>query len=230
MKIKQWGEVWEEKMKVQDEVGIIHGTNSSMKDILNELKKDEKLFSKWLLPLLPKKAKILDLGVGPMARHSIMFSKEGYAVTGIDISKTTLEHAKKWAKKENQKIEFIKANLVDLSKIGKKYDLVFCTQTFGHIPSYLALIALNQFKDKTKKNGYCLVQFWLEKEKSFLKLLNEFLYQVGFMIKKKFKKTFPVNCSAYTQEEIDDLIKRSGFKLISQKGNLFLLKKANQNE
>jgi len=226
MKIKRWGNVWEEKMKVQDEVGIIHGSNASMKNILKELEDDSTLFSKWIFPKLKKSSTILDCGTGPMARHAILFSENEYNVTGVDISKTTLKFAEKWAKKKNQKIKFIEANLVDLSKIKEKFDMVFCTQTFGHIPAYLALEVLKQFNEKTKDNGYCLVQFWSEKEKSFFELFGEFLYKTTFLFKKRFRPVFPVNCSSYTEDEIIDLCNRAGFKIIDKRGIFFLLQKS----
>jgi len=225
MKIKQWGDIWEEKIKAQNEVGIIHGSNSSIKKVLRELKNDSDLFSKWIFPKLKKSSTILDCGTGPMARHGIFFSENGYNVTGVDISKTTLKSAKKWAMKKNQKIRFIKANLIDLSEIKEKFDLVFCTQTFWHIPAYLSLEVLKQFRNKVKEEGYCLVQIGVEKEKTLFKLINDFLYQSLFLLKKKFHTVFPVNCSSYTEEEIKDLVWRAGFKLVDRKGIFFLLQR-----
>ncbi len=226
MKIKQWGMVWEDKIKSQkNEVSIIHGNNSSIKKVNEELKKDFNNFEKWLFPLLPKKASVLDCGVGPMARHSIEFSKRGYDVTGVDISKTTLEYAKKWATKENQKIDFVEANLVDLSKISKTFDLVFCTQTFGHIPAYLALDTLKQFYNKTKKSKYCLIEFWIDKERSSKQILYSLVYQLFHKIRRRFVKSYHVNCSSYTHEEIRDMIKRARFRIVKNTDGYYLLQK-----
>ena len=41
-----------------------------------------------------KSIKILDIGCGT-GRHSIELSKRGYSVTGIDLSESQLQHAKK---------------------------------------------------------------------------------------------------------------------------------------
>jgi len=226
MKSKQWGKIWEEKIKSQkNEVDIIHGTNSSLKKVNEELKKDFMIFEKKILPLLPEKATILDCGVGPMARHAIEFSKKGYVVTGVDISKTTLQFAKKWANKNNQKINFIEANLIDLSKIKKSFDLVFCTQTFGHIPSYLALDVLKQFNLKTKKEGYCLIQFWMEKEQSIMQIMYSSVYKIAHKIKKRFAKSYNLNCSTYTHDEVFDMAKRSGFKILKNINGYYFLQK-----
>lgn len=160
-----------------------------------------------------------------MARHAIEFSKRGFLVTGIDISQTTLEYAKKYAinAKQNNNITFIKADLTDMSNIQKKFDLLFCTETFGHIPSYLSLHTLNEFNKKTKKGGYCLIQFWIEKEQSIKQIIYNFIYQIVWKIKSKFKKSFQVNCSTYTENEIEDMVKRANFKIISKKNSFYLL-------
>lgn len=47
-------------------------------------------FSKNFLKLLPKKAKILDLGCGP-GRDAKYFSLEGYEVIGVDFSEKCLK-------------------------------------------------------------------------------------------------------------------------------------------
>lgn len=54
-----------------------------------------------------KSVKIIDIGCGT-GRHSIELSKRGYSVTGIDLSKSQLEHAKQKASSESLKIDFQK--------------------------------------------------------------------------------------------------------------------------
>ena len=53
-------------------------------------------FIRDVLPLIKPGGRILDVGIGPMARYAIEFAKAGYKVTGLDISKTTLKYAKKY--------------------------------------------------------------------------------------------------------------------------------------
>ena len=226
MGIKQWGNIWEDKIKNQNEVQIVHGSNSSIKKVKKELDTDKRNFKKNLFPLLSSSSKILDCGVGPMARYAILFSKEGYDVTGVDISKTTIRHARAHAKNECQDIKFIESNLIDLSNLRNNYfDLVFCTQTFGHIPSYLALNVLKEFAKKTRKNKYCLVQFWIEEEPSVKQILTYSLYRLAHKIKKRIKKSYYINCSTYSHEEILDMIDRSGFELVKQFGGFYLMQK-----
>jgi len=53
-----------------------------------------------------KAIKILDVGCGT-GRHSIELTKRGYSVTGIDLSESMLEKARKMAKQNGVQIEFL---------------------------------------------------------------------------------------------------------------------------
>ena len=66
--------------------------------------------------------KILDVGCGT-GRHSIELSKRGYEVTGIDLSDSLLERARKKAEKSNLKIDFVKQDARNLP-YQKKFDIV----------------------------------------------------------------------------------------------------------
>ena len=71
---------------------------------------------------IPMGGKVLDLACGP-GRHSILFARKGFEVTGIDLSENLLRVAESTARKEKLDIKFIKADLrrVDLTE---KFDLV----------------------------------------------------------------------------------------------------------
>jgi cyclopropane fatty-acyl-phospholipid synthase-like methyltransferase len=226
MKIKRWGEeVWEDKIKTQGEVEVVGGTVASLSELKRMLKHTTRLIKTEFLRFIKPQGKILDCGVGPLADYSIFLAKEGYNVTGVDISKTTLNHAKKYIEKAKVNVNLIQDNFADFKKVKNQYDLVFCTGTFLHIPSYLAIETFKQFNKKTKKDGYCLIQFAVEKEKNIKQICWDFLYQITFKIKKRFVKVFPVNCSSYTREEILDLSKRTGFRFIKEKENYFFFQK-----
>lgn len=68
------------------------------------------------------KSKILDLGCGP-GLYTIEFAKKGAKVTGIDVSKNSIDYANKIAKENNLNIEYINANYITIDFKGK-YDLV----------------------------------------------------------------------------------------------------------
>lgn len=62
-----------------------------------------------LLKISPP-ASVLDLCCGP-GRHSLELARRGFSVTGVDRTKTYLEKARKLAKKENLKAEFIQKDM-----------------------------------------------------------------------------------------------------------------------
>jgi len=124
-KILPWGEkVWEEKIRKQNELGVIHGGRfSKSKEITNrQLKEVMKYFDNNILPKIKKNGKIMDAGIGPLARFSIEFAKRGHKVLGVDISPTTLAHAKKHIEKQSIKgIKLIQDDLIKLDKIKEKF-------------------------------------------------------------------------------------------------------------
>jgi 2-polyprenyl-3-methyl-5-hydroxy-6-metoxy-1,4-benzoquinol methylase len=224
--IKSWGEtIWEDKIKEQGEVGVISGTNGSKKEIDKRTVHTVKLLESKVLPHIKTKAKILDLGVGPMARLAIAMAKRNYAVTGVDISQTTLEYASKYCKASGVKVNLVKDDIIELKNIKEEFDLIYCIETFEHIPKHLSLVALNRFNKLLSKNGVCLVEFDIESKKTFGRELFRFLYFIGYKLKSAFKKTFPVTCYSYTVAEVEDLVQRANFKLVSRTGNFFLLRK-----
>mgnify|MGYP006871806701 FL=1 len=75
------------------------------------------------------------------------------------------------------------------------------------------------------KGGYCLINFWPEKEKNLKEIFHYNWYWIGHLIKKQFVKTFPVNCSLYTANEIEDMVKRTNFKIIKNIEGIYLLQK-----
>lgn len=223
--MKQWGTVWEEKIKEQGAIGVVFGSNTPKNTIELRVRKVFESIKK-ILPLdIREGSSVLDCGIGPLANFAIPLAKWGMDVSGVDISKTTLKYAKSYIEKNNVKIDLINDNLVSMENTKGQYDLVFCVGTFGHIPSYLALETLNQFYKKTKNGKYCLVKFWIYNKKSVYNILYDCVYSLAQKIKGKFKKTFFVNCSSYTHEEIHDMIKRSGFTFIKNIDGLYLMKK-----
>lgn len=221
--------IWEEKIKAQNEVGVIHGTTSSMLRVNNQTKGFMQFFDKEIVPILKKQSRILDLGTGPMARFSIEFAKRGYIVTGVDISPTMLEYAQKYIKKTGAKVSLIEDDISILSKVNSKQDLIFCYETFFHIPPFLTLKSLKRFNELLEKEGYCLVQFAVKTQKKIRDYFIGPAYWTGHYIKRLFGKGFNVNVSRFTEEEINSMIKESGFEIQKKyKTGLYLIKKKNE--
>jgi 2-polyprenyl-3-methyl-5-hydroxy-6-metoxy-1,4-benzoquinol methylase len=229
-KIKTWGEeIWEKKIKEQNEVGIIHGAISSKANVEKQTNKIIRLMDKYVLPLIKKKGKILDVGIGPMARFSIEFAKRSYNVVGLDVSKTTLKFAKKYINKsKTNNIKLKHGDMINLNE-NKKYNLVFCIETFFHIPAHLGCLVLKNFNKALSKGDYALIGFFIKKEKTLFQVLFELIYLIIHKIKKIFKKGFYVTVTSYTEDELKDMLSRTGFKLEKKIGNLgWLLKKVKE--
>jgi len=230
-KIKSWGEeVWEEKIKKQGEVGVIFGTIKNLfgrgKEISNRhTKKVMIILDKEVLPLIKPNGKILDAGIGPMARFTIEFAKRGYKVVGVDVSKTTLKFAKKYIDKADVKnVKLKQEDIVELN-LKERFNLVFCAGTFLHIPSHLGLIVLINFNRILNNNNYALIDFFVKREKTIRKGLFELAFLTVHKIKRKLGRGFYVTGSSYTEDELEDMFSRTGFKFIKKVNGFHLLKK-----
>jgi ubiquinone/menaquinone biosynthesis C-methylase UbiE len=225
-KIKTWGkEIWDKKQREQGSLGVIAGTVETQKFFDEQTKREFLVIERNVLPHLKKKAKILDVGVGPFARFAVEFAKRGYNVTGIDISLYVLKAAKKRVLASGYNVKLIEDDLTNIKRVKEKQDLVFCFGTFGHIPSFLSLSVLKEFNRILKKGGYAYIHFWLNKEKNLRTIIHKFIYDMGHYLKRYFRKGYKVNSSFYTEDEINEMIKLSGFEIIGKIRDKYLLRK-----
>lgn len=90
----------------------------------------------WICSILPpnKYQKLLDLGCGPGV-YAELFYKKGYCVTGMDISKRSLDYAKSVALNNNMQIEYILGNYnqIDFNNHYDLITLIYCD--FGVLPT-----------------------------------------------------------------------------------------------
>lgn len=78
--------------------------------------------------LIPR-GRLLDLACGP-GRHSVPLSQAGYQVTGIDLSEAYLESARQRARSAGQAVEFLRADMRDLSMLpGRSFDAIISMHT-----------------------------------------------------------------------------------------------------
>ena len=79
----------------------------------------------WILDTQKEKGylNILDLGCGP-GLYTEIFAEKGHKVTGIDISKNSIEYAKKSAKNKKLDITYLNASYLEVSLESDNYDLV----------------------------------------------------------------------------------------------------------
>lgn len=78
----------------------------------------------WISILFPptRYHNLLDLGCGP-GIYTERFYQKGYHVTGIDISKRSIDYARQFAKKNEMNIHYILGNYIEL-EFQRSYDLI----------------------------------------------------------------------------------------------------------
>lgn len=99
-------------------------------DLGSRKKSTIKKTAKWILETQKQKGKlsILDLGCGP-GLYTEIFAEKGHVVTGVDISKNSIEYAKKSAKGKKLDANYINANYLEINLESDKYDLVILIYT-----------------------------------------------------------------------------------------------------
>jgi len=104
------------------------------------------------LSLLPKKAKILDIGCGP-GNYTKYILEKGFLVEGIDLSKGMLQAAKKLVPKGTFKI-------MDMRKLkypDQSFDGLCVAYSLYHIASNQALGVLKEFYRVLKPKGIAIL-------------------------------------------------------------------------
>jgi len=84
----------------------------------------------WILDTQKEKGKltILDLGCGP-GLYTEIFAQKGHNITGIDISKNSIEYAKKSAEDKKLDITYLNASYLEVDLESDNYDLVVLIYT-----------------------------------------------------------------------------------------------------
>jgi len=81
---------------------------------------------------LIKKGKALDICCGA-GTNTVYLAKQGFEVTGIDISPTAIKYAKKKAEQARVKIDLRVQNFLDLPFDDEEFDFVFDMGCFHHV-------------------------------------------------------------------------------------------------
>lgn len=74
---------------------------------------------------------ILDLGSG-LGRHLIFFAKQGFNVSGLELSDYGVNYSKEWAKKENLNIDVKLGDMLSLPYTDNSFDCVFANHSISH--------------------------------------------------------------------------------------------------
>ncbi|HBS85967.1 MAG TPA: SAM-dependent methyltransferase [Bacteroidales bacterium] len=109
----------------------------------------------WILETQIGKGKlnILDLGCGP-GLYTEIFAQNGHNVTGIDISKNSIDYATKTAKGKALNINYQNDSYLDIDFEKEKYDLIVLIYTdFGALLPTEREILLPKIYEALKKGG-----------------------------------------------------------------------------
>jgi SAM-dependent methyltransferase len=108
----------------------------------------------WISRLVskPEHKNLLDLGCGP-GLYTTRFNQQGFNVTGIDISKRSIDYAKKLALKENLQISYLEMNYLSID-FQNQFDvitLIYCD--YAVLPKTDRIKLLSKIKKALKDDG-----------------------------------------------------------------------------
>lgn len=86
------------------------------------------------LKYLPKGATVLDAPCGN-GRMSLLLARQGYHVTGCDMSDHTLENARKVFERDEVQGDFLKRDIEALDFTDKKFESTLCFRFYHHLPT-----------------------------------------------------------------------------------------------
>jgi 2-polyprenyl-3-methyl-5-hydroxy-6-metoxy-1,4-benzoquinol methylase len=124
-------------------------------DLASRKKSNIKKTANWILETQKEKKKlnILDLGCGP-GLYTEIFAEKGHHVSGVDISESSIEHAKKSAKEKGLNIHYLCKNYLELDLGENKYDLIIIIFTdLGVLIPEERNLLINKIYRALKKGG-----------------------------------------------------------------------------
>lgn len=95
---------------------------------------------------------VLDLGCGS-GWLSVYLAREGFTVTGVDVSQQAINLGKMWSDEENLAIDFVVEDLAQLTFADKKFDAVVANSIFEHFPLDKALLIAQKVYAMLKPGG-----------------------------------------------------------------------------
>lgn len=197
---------------------------------------------------LPKSSKVLDLACGN-GRHSVLFAKKGYKVTGVDLSEYLIRQARNLLKSDySESRSNLEFEIRDMRHISyrNKFDLVVnLFSSFGYFDKDSENFSVIKGISKSlKKNGYFfldflnadflsanLVPFDISTRNDYV-IIQVRNIKSGFVTKQIFfirnsgsKKSAPLinnyfeKIRLYSLEDFRKMFKKAGLNIIKTYGN-----------
>lgn len=162
---------------------------------------------KKLTKLVPKGAYVLDAGCGAGIPVSKLLVSEGYKVCGVDLSSTMIKQAKKHV----PEAKFKRMSLYDLNFPSSHFDAIVCSFVILHLEKKKVQRVFKLFNKILKNEGYFLFSVIKGRTQKYEDLMGQ-------------KMLF----SLFEKEEINNILKKSYFKVIWQYD--FLVQEKDINE
>ncbi|MBD3197732.1 MAG: methyltransferase domain-containing protein [Candidatus Lokiarchaeota archaeon] len=156
---------------------------------LNKFNTELESFSK----LLPSNGKVLDVGAGagiPTAKYLV---NRGFDVTGIDISETMINLAKKNVPSAN----FIKMDINNITLPINSFDGLVSVYTLFHIPRDNHQKIFNNFNELLKPNGLMMINIGVSESEGFSNFFGVRMFWSNYSPKKTL-----------------DFVKKAGFSIL----------------
>jgi len=105
----------------------------------------------------------LDLGCGT-GTNAITLTKSGWKVTGVDFSKRAIRKAVEKAKRAGLEIEFIRADVTDLSMLSGPYDLALDIGCLTGLDNKARRSYARELKRLVRAGGWYMLYAWLPRK------------------------------------------------------------------
>jgi SAM-dependent methyltransferase len=123
-------------------------------------------------------ARVLDVPCGN-GRHAIELAKRGYRVTGVDLSKEFLEHARRNREAAGVEVELIRADMRALPD-GATYEAAYCYgNSFGYLDPVSAEAFLTRIAGRLAEGGRLLLETGTVAESILPQLKEDNWYRMG---------------------------------------------------
>jgi len=142
--------------------------------------------------------RILDLGCGT-GKDSFSFVERGYDVTAADISPEFF----KTIKKRNNSIKNVSVDMTRLCFRESSFDGIYIFASFLHIPRDVSLVTMNSIAEILSPGGIIFLQH-VKSEKGYS----------GYKVDDLLVKDNPAFCFCHTEEEITEIMNKSGLNII----------------
>jgi ubiquinone/menaquinone biosynthesis C-methylase UbiE len=172
-----------------------------------------------LKAFLPDGGDVLEVAPGPGFLAIEMARDNRIRVTGLDISKTFVELARKNAAEEHVRVDFRLGNAAQMPFADKSFDLLICRAAFKNFSEPER--ALKEMRRVLRPGGTgVIIDLRRDASMTDVKLAVESMH-LGPVNRMLTTLTFRLMLlkRAYTKEELENMLDRAGFKTVEVRTN-----------